>query len=122
MTTLTDFLLARIAEDEAAVMPPADRDRDDCTVVRRARGDKWIAGGCGKCGLGPCKERGPQGAARVLAKCAADRRIVERLTEIASKADDGVTYTWSDTALVDSLRILASVYSDHPDYRDAWRP
>lgn len=87
--TITEFLLARIAEDESA----ADR-----VEFRPYVGD----------GV-------PQSLTdRVLAECEAKRRIVE----VARYAPEGAG-GWGFRR---TLRALASVYADHPDYRDEWRP
>ena len=94
--TLTGFLLARIAEDEAA-----------------ARASGWD---------GPCYEcQGASGGVmefdptRVLAECEAKRRIVALIREaqVRGMDEDHDPYV---------LRALAAVYADHPDYRTEWRP
>lgn len=94
MTTLTDFLLARIAEDEAAANDPRY---------------VWSAD------IG----EPVQNPARVLAECAAHRQIIANLTSLAARQpiDD-----WSpaDSALIDTIRALAATYADHPDYRPEW--
>jgi hypothetical protein len=110
--TLTEFLLARIAEDEAvaeAVPEPliardtfdvrfstfeSDHSRADEEFVRR---------------FDP---------ARVLAECVAKRRIV-LLHGIPGDGtfDDPCDYFPG----CDTLRILAAVYANHPDYREEWR-
>ena len=46
--------------------------------------------------------------ARVLAECVAKRRIVETF----------VMWQYGDTI----LSYLATPYSDHPDYREEWKP
>jgi hypothetical protein len=102
--TLTDFLLARLAEDEALALqvpegwvPPFDRplqwegDYDMLSVL----------------------------PARVLAEVEAKRQIVELLGD----CHDG--YVWdSGTGLRAELALcaLALPYSDHPDFDPAWRP
>ena len=129
--TLTEFLLARIAEDEA--------------VAQKAGGDEWEYAAC--CGamqiqtvrvdgtLGYEQHRaitrdyeglsdsveedaGPHVArhdpARVLAECKAKRRIVERYAFLAEYGDDG------DARWV--LPLLALPYADHPDFQEEWRP
>ena len=111
MSDLTDFLLARIAEDEAdpwrgAELIGADR------IVGKAEADALAS-----------DER--EWVARVLRECEAKRRIVER-----------ATFDWQPDPLADSqewgafgeaehiCEILATVYADHPDhpdYREEWR-
>ena len=129
MTGLTDFLLARIAEDEAAARGAADHWGD--LIAAYAYGATEAFG-----------ER--HDPARVLAECEAKQRIVER-----AKA------TWADVFannplmdhpgqrvgeysaseyrdlygeeeppwwLASDLRDLAAVYADHPDFQEEWRP
>jgi hypothetical protein len=97
--TLTDFLLARIAEDEAEAQARREHSEgcwpnmDNC---QSHYGDD------GKWSWGP---------ARVLAECEAKRRIVELMS-------DEVEYVvYSD----DVLRALAQPYADHPDWREEWQ-
>lgn len=90
--TLTEFLLARIAEDEAA----AER-----VLLDYGGGDLESL------------------EARVLAECEAKRRIVDRYSDDAIWPDYQGGY---ESATEDAVRDLAAVYADHPDYDDAWRP
>ncbi len=112
-TTLADFLLERIAEDEAA--------------AREATPGPWTAYGDGVVLGGPeptpiCRSVQPWnfahldtfGPARVLAECEAKRRIVERQRD----------YAQSMRRAVDDcpdLLALAQPYSDHPNFKDEWR-
>jgi Family of unknown function (DUF6221) len=122
--TLTEFLLARIAEDEAAAQ---------YALAHAIRGEdfdhqwKWIH-------LYRLKDRqrgwssghhdGAPSPARVLAECEAKRRIVrlhdELLEENLAKGDASA---WgADLMHMDVLRLLAMPYADHPDYQQGWRP
>jgi hypothetical protein len=120
--TLTEFLLARIAEDEEVALS-AIRQRDD-----------EIAGGAYVAGSEPQPDAdqpvvwddwtgGPgirMGAERLLAECEAKRRIVEAWPDTfglwsADQAD--AARAMKDVA----LRALAQPYADHPDYRPEWR-
>jgi hypothetical protein len=101
--TVTEFVLARIAEDEANI-----------------EGD-WSAGDGGLHIISTTMHR------RVLAQCAAMRKIVEEYAgEIArgpaGKRDDFVA---RHGGILDAYRVaveaLASIWSDHPDYRQEWR-
>ena len=96
MTTLADFLLARIAEDEA--------------VARR------IAA------VGSCEPA--YHPARVLAECAAKRAIVADLQkwDDATEADlgDDRFYGWLN-GVEQAAQHLAAPYADHPDYDPAWK-
>ena len=114
MSDLTDFLLARIAEDEAVAI--ATRDSHDPLDWEPG---EWMDG--------PCD--GPSGyqvvivdPARVLAECEAKRRIVADFL-YESKGRDTIP---ARTPVAGALRVvllnLATVYADHPDYRPEWRP
>ena len=123
--TLTEFLLARIAEDEGKI-----------------HGD-WSDGR----GLHIITE---EMFDRMLAECEAKRRIVAEAFEVAATIDGEwgcchdaedirrgyrePTPGWGDEAepLPEGcagpevagkfLQALAAVYADHPDYRQEWKP
>lgn len=134
--TITEFLLARIAEDEE--------------VAKSAGGGRWsIAPGADGIGwhdglaiavvestwdacisVAPAEHTVRHDPARVLAECQAKRAIVGR-HKLGSWHSgvldvDVVTCETCNTADDDwpcpDLRDLAAVYADHPDYDDAWRP
>ena len=132
-TTLTEFLLARIAEDEAAARaalgPPAYSHYGDNAA------EETVAMGQGE----GCAEEGADHLyrwlpPRVLAECDAKRRItsmhVEREYE-CSRCDTGYWDENDDGAEVygarpeaypcETLRALALPYADHPDYLPEWR-
>lgn len=117
---IVDFLLARIAEDEA----------DAHHVSRWAT---FIAGDGGLSGGYTSME------GRVLAECQAKRAIIEH--EFDNIAEDDAEY--GDGCTVEELRAgacrdprvsklaaggdpilrdLALLYADHPDYRQEWKP
>lgn len=115
--TITEFLLARITEDEA--------------VAKAAQGFAHLDGG--QSGAGHWKVdwtgmRFPEKAvadyaahhdpARILAECAAKRAIIEHCRTLEAKVfnDD----LWNVDEHDDILQSLASVYSDHPDYQQEW--
>lgn len=93
MTTLSDFLLARIAEDEAAA-----REWYSTGTVDQRRDDFW------------------------LAECEAKRRIVsEHGGQPPYHVDPCDAHDAAGATIpCDTLRALASVYADHPDYRPEW--
>lgn len=105
--TITEFLLARIADDETS----AQRGRshpDPSTFARDNYGYLWVQ------------------PAHVLAECEAKRRLVELHHEEGAA---GATYCSSceDRDRHDgepwpcpTIRVLASVYADHPDFDPAW--
>lgn len=88
---MTEFLLARIAEKER---------------------------------IGRILERSSAGGGTILAECEAVRRIVEEHRNplgtdwcLRCVESDG-----TDTPFpCPTVRILAAVYSDHPDHNEAWR-
>jgi hypothetical protein len=100
--TITEFLLARIAEDETearAMLREYERGGD-------ASSRRWR---------------------RVLAECEAKRRIVgfaqsaDEADRYAAEVIGGVDGAAVDTDGAGILRALASVYADHPDFDPAWR-
>lgn len=111
---LVEFLLARIAEDEAVA-----RAMEKCSDPL-----DWTEPGDPAVGLaGPVD--GPSGyesividPARVLAECEAKRQIIAQQTRRPAK-DFRPTPPPADTPV---LRLLAMPYVDHPDYRQEWRP
>lgn len=86
---LSEFLLARIAEDEE-------------------RATRFLPAA---------------GPARVLAECAAKRRIVEMHSQDTDRdwclQGCGMRSGWTGYPC-DTLKALAAVYDDHPDYRAEW--
>jgi hypothetical protein len=144
--TLTEFLLARIAEDEAQARAAVDIDGDPDSGVWHVVGRRD--------GYEDCRIEGADmiiydegghthdqslhiarhDPARVLAECEAKRRIVEAAVE-AQRGTDGWTRERLKTdtrsplpewarrdAYAEALRALALPYADHPDYRQGWKP
>jgi len=90
---LAEFLLARIAEDEA--------------VARE--GGQWDGGmGIEWCDVGGISESLVIGTDRVLAECEAKRQLLE--IDARQATDKGI------------LEALALPYADHPEYRSEWKP
>lgn len=119
MSNITEFLLARIAEDEAAAR---DAILERHRVLGTVRGSvpemtlrSWPDAGA------PAVLVGPE---RVLAECEAKRRIVELHSGNAewcgwTQGGDGVHGEWEDAC--DTLLALARPYAQHPDFDPAWR-
>lgn len=104
--TLVEFLRARLDEDEAA----RGRIDDALSSALAAQMGRHVE---------------PYWTpARVRAEVEAKRRIVEHLRFVEEKSD-----WWSDMEVAGemedgwhTLANLATVYADHPDYDEAWRP
>jgi hypothetical protein len=94
--SLTDFLLARIAEDEV-----------------------WLHASQRQISV---PSSPPQDPARMLTDCKAKRRIVEafRLRQEQGVMPRGEVFGYHATGLAIAIRCLAEVYADHPDYRAEW--
>jgi len=137
--TITDFLLARIAEDEAALRHGYDVRATFESLARHTLNERepgWL-------GRTPAhiaahmREVSTNATAldaadrtRRLAECEAKRRIVE-LADEATGFDMTVDQEFrigsrderQEPYIGDvMLRTLAAVYADHPDYDEAWRP
>lgn len=94
--TITEFLLARIAEDERVAR---------AEVARVA---------------GSPRRSGKAYALRMGRECEAKRRIVALWVSTAEDAAE--PYPGMQDMADDTLRTLALCYVDHPDYDEAWRP
>ena len=122
--TLTEFLLARITEDEAvAVRLCPGRSPDN---------GHWNANSFEFDGVHDrptTKHIVRHDPARVLAECEAKRKIVElydlRMSE-PSPWDDKSEFTPmplggnGPETYYEVIQLLASVYADHPDYLPEW--
>jgi hypothetical protein len=147
--TLTEFLLARIAEDEevARAASPASWTQG----VKRAgspgrwhgieaysvlvdRSDRVFTEGAPLVADSPSvsdvEHIARHDPARVLAECEAKRRIVamgqfsdspESAVDFWLEVGEGKTPPQPVGALVDVFRALALPYADHPDFREEWR-
>ena len=98
--TLTEFLLARIAEDERIV---AEWPNEGPWGLH-SEGSMWVD---------PNAQPIYAPHARVLAECEAKRRIVSLL---------GALHVQMPASVEVGLSALALPYADHPDYDEAWRP
>lgn len=145
--TLTEFLLARIAEDEdcaresafsatrEGVMSDADGrswrlELSDVVLVEDI--DMGVVFAHNSDDLDPpiavLAHIARHDPARVLRDCEAKRRIVDAHSFERLPTDDDEPEAFSDcadcwqTVPCLTLRHLATVYADHPDYRDEWKP
>ena len=122
--TITEFLEARIEEDEKVanecLLPENLRPYGDPRIPPikpEAWGDladNYLGGDMGRF----CKRFTPL---RVLAECAAKRAIIELWEDPSdvdgTTADVDAGYTMGIEAAV---KALAAVYSDHPEYQEEW--
>lgn len=111
--TLTDFLLARIAEDGG--------------VARWAQSDAWSEAA----GIHGFEDPWPSHLAfaehitpaRVLAECEAKRQLVEGLRGLVDyDRDKFIVGPGVEAVASETCRLLALPYADHPDYREEWKP
>jgi hypothetical protein len=128
--SLTEFLLARIADDEAVANGAASNSSavyptypEDLASVRNPRVQDHFA---------------RWQPARILAECEANRRVIELHTPYRVQTrNDGLNWNYQrcatctepeDLAVDESywpcktIQALALPYNDHPDFRDEWRP
>lgn len=110
--SLTDFLLARIAEDEAVAERAAafDYDDPDDAPWRQALHSAALSTSSAHIAR--------HDPARVLAECEAKRSIVT----LASAYSDGPEAPRTLNLANDVLAIMATTWANHPDYNEAWRP
>jgi hypothetical protein len=126
--TIIEFLRARIAEDEAAAMAAADGPWEHDEHL----GDHAVTSVIGA--VATASNVYPEGAvgleeadaahiarhdpARVLREVAAKRAIIEEWE--VDYIDNPCTQLPDARAARLALHVIATVYSDHPDYDPAW--
>jgi hypothetical protein len=96
--TITEFLEARIAADERAIMKLAETDRRPVLSIA-------------------ITVNHPQ---RLLAECAAKRAIIAARKRIDRSANDDEWSMGYSDANYQAITALAAVYADHPDYQREW--
>ncbi|MEU4385699.1 DUF6221 family protein [Promicromonospora sp. NPDC023805] len=139
---ITEFVLARIAEDEAAAQAALDYAPDsglwefdedlEAIVARTPTGDVVTVRG----GIDieevriDSRHMARWSPVRALAECAAKRTIVEAFEELGKfltqspDSGDGVEATGVRdlfAGLMIAVKAHAEVYADHSDYRAEWR-
>jgi hypothetical protein len=110
MEALAEFLLARIAEDEAisrGVAEPLSPDETFDVRFRTYESDHTQGDSAHVRRFDP---------ARVLAECEAKRRIIEQSRRWLDDGEGG------ETVATEALLQFGTVYADHPDYRQEWKP
>ena len=120
--TLTEFLLARIAEDEALALAAVEDDGGEDggledayeELIRPPSGVGSASGGFGEALARLMVHSTPR---RMLAECEAKRRIVEIVAQL------GGHYEPTANRLAPGiLRALALPYADHAEFREQRRP
>jgi Family of unknown function (DUF6221) len=114
MSDLTEFLTARLDEDEADAHHAARNVVLDASFLDDNAGDRALA---------HWLRHDP---ARVLREVEAKRKILamwqEPETERYLPTGEVVAQVAVADAIDSVVRELNTVYSDHPDYDEAWRP
>ncbi len=118
--TIVEFLEARIAEDELAAQAAVEVSADwqayyDYRDVKDVEGHFVVQADSLRPTMEQAAHIARQSPARVLRECEAKRAIIadylrrDALGEVAAR-----------NAVEDVLRVLTTVYSDHPDYAGSW--
>ena len=116
--TLTDFLEARIAEDEAVARASMDRGLLGFMEVRIDWANRVSDGQRTALAGSDTAFLAAQRPARVLAECAAKRRILAQLALVSE--GDTTEHAFHEQGLLEAVVELASVHADHPGYRAEW--
>ena len=123
--TITEFLLARIAEDEAAAQAASTgpwvwvgEAAEDSAFLYAGDNEPVIAAygnhteGYIECSDADRSYIARHDPARVLAECKAKRALIAILTPGQE--------IWDGTRWAGPLDIMAAVYKDHPNYDPEW--
>ena len=105
MTDVAQFLLARIDEDESTARYALSRGDSGALDY----GGQWF-------GAVTHAERWEP--TRVLAECEAKRQMLGLLEADVADPRNALRRDWA----AEILRGMGSVYANHPDYRQEWRP
>lgn len=114
MTTITEFILARVAEDEATARYATTRG----PINERDTEGWWF---------GHYQHYTRHSPERVLAECEAKRRIAALVwtQEFVVDGEWGSGRTIEEMKragiLPPALCAMAAIWADHPDYREEWR-
>jgi hypothetical protein len=132
MSDLTEFLSARVAEDEAVARKAAETHgtttwdvSDGCVVPIPPPGNSYVAVGPwgGDVDNDQAAHIVRHDPARVLAECEAKRAIM--VLHIYDWNPRGLCMADDEPGPCPTIRALAQPYADHPDYRDyrdEWHP
>lgn len=123
--TIVEFLLARIAEDEAAA-------RASGGISWTVNGDEWsrtvtdasVVYDKGLPASAQAEHIARHDPPRVLTECDAKRLIVQEYLNEEWVMSQGHRTDWTaggQAAREMVIQCLASVYADHPDYDQTWK-
>lgn len=124
MTALSDFVLARTAEDEIVADSAGSGEwwHDGRAVHSgqwwRPANDQRVVAHIGD--RSDVAHIARQDPGRALAECKAKREIVQCCLEALSIELPGNEVVAADSLAEETLRALARVYSDHPAFRVEW--
>jgi hypothetical protein len=124
--TITEFLEARIAEDEAgarnALEGACDDGRwgveDDYGMKMKVRGRGILIYDEGGHTEGQAAHIAAWDPARALAECAAKLAILKHCERLEERCGD--MNAWNVREYDDIRHRLAAVYADHPEYKAEW--
>jgi hypothetical protein len=118
---ITEFLLERIAEDEAVARAAAEmldgpNWANDGTCVASGENAFWVDGLHARSPELAADHIARHDPARVLAECAAKRAIVTYLQGLTADRNRDAEIAAQYRATHWIAEKLAAIYSDHPDY------
>lgn len=105
---ISEFLLARIAEDEE--------------WVKSAWVEQSHAGGCDTCGVSFPRFMSDCEAKRRLIAAAESPMVVDPLPPGPPRDHQEGMWNGRFGGLYEAMQFLALPYADHSDYNEAWRP
>ncbi|WP_328313059.1 DUF6221 family protein [Streptomyces sp. NBC_00442] len=129
MDDLVQFLRDRYDDAESAALGAKGETSGRWTQDDGPPEDIMLYDKSGKLTVGQARHIARHDPARVLAEIEAKRQILRDLEQAEfslSKAEAGTVphdlMTGAVNTLRRTVRLLAQPYSDHPDYREGWRP
>lgn len=139
MSEIVEFLRARLSEDEQAARSAATLDGCDWTPFGLGADDFDRVEGASVTAVGydmadaSARHIARHDPARVLREVEAKRSIVDDHMDDEGQCqrcldsdgiweEDGKVIAYTQPYPCQTVRALAAAYSDHPDYREDWRP
>lgn len=133
MMKLSEFLVVRLAEDERIALAAHGAEWDDIDpaqpfvifdVQAHSSNERLVTVG-GVASVSRLEDRkhiAQHDPVRVLREVAAKQRIINEFVEAKSYYDENRSAPAGElSGLHLALKAIASVYSDHPDYREEWK-